>query len=270
MTVPSKDEWDRLAEAYDRLQGETGDPYRRLVVDPALFELLGEIDHRTLLDAGCGNGYVANILRQKGGKVTACDRSGALIAAARRRFPEMQFDEADLTKALPYADRSFEIILSHLVFQDLADLTKPLTEFRRLLKPAGRLVLSITHPSFAYPATRCVRTLLDRLLRQRSKLVVDKYDMEGPVQAIVPGLNDPTIRYHRRLATYLRVFRGAGWQLTDLAEPIEIIKPTPTDQRYLSVRPVPAAYLPVSLTAAYGVPFTLLLECRPVDESSFF
>ena len=253
-------EWDQVAAAYDVLQGTTGDPYRRLIVDPALSALLGQVKDQTILDAGCGNGYLTHRLSNQGARLTAFDQSAHLLSKARERFPALDFQQADFTEPLPFAPDSFDLILSHLVFQDLPDLTLPLRECQRMLKPGGRLVVSIVHPSFAYPTTKAVLSLIDRLRRRPAQLIANNYQDEGPIQAMIPGLPLPTTRYHRRLSTYVRSFQTAGWLIRSLVEPSALDGLTAEDDQALSNWPIPAAYVPVHLTRTRGVPFVLIFE----------
>lgn len=264
MAALPSNEWDKVANSYDTLQGDQGDPYRRLVIDPVIFDVIGDITGQTVFDAGCGNGYLANQLKLKGGRVSAFDSSAGLVEHARQRFTEIDFQQADFLKVLPYPDQFFDVIISHFVFQDLADLTLPLAECRRMLKPDGRLIISVTHPCFAYPTTKPAPTLLDRLFRRPPNLIVNEYQTEGPIRAVVPGLSTTTTRYHRRLSTYLRGFRESGWMIRTLAEPLEIINPQPADQEALKTWPLPGAYVPVFLTAQRGIPFVLIFELQPV------
>lgn len=259
MTEPAA-EWNCLADDYDRLQGDYGDPYRRLVVDPALFDLLGDIDQKTILDAGCGNGYLAHQLAQRGAEVTSFDGSASLIALAQKRFPNLTFQCHNFLQVLPYPNRSFDTIVSHLVFQDLADLARPLGECQRLLKPSGRLVVSTLHPCFAYPATRAIFPLINRLRHRSHQLLVDNYRKEGVFQSVIPGLSRATTRYHRRLSTYLEAFKETDWQVRSIVEPIKITHLSLKDKQALASWPIPPEYLPVYFTQAPGVPLAVIFE----------
>ena len=53
--------------------------------DRLLFELIGEVAGRRVLDLGCGEGALAVELQRRGALVTAVDPSWTMIAAARRR-----------------------------------------------------------------------------------------------------------------------------------------------------------------------------------------
>jgi SAM-dependent methyltransferase len=55
---------------------------------------------------------------------------------------------ADLNEPLPFADASFDVIVCALVIHYVDDRAAVLSEFRRVLRPAGRAVVSTSHPTF--------------------------------------------------------------------------------------------------------------------------
>jgi SAM-dependent methyltransferase len=53
---------------------------------------------------------------------------------------------ADLGRPLPFAEDSFDDVVVSLVLHYLEDWSAPLVELRRVLKPGGRLIISVNHP----------------------------------------------------------------------------------------------------------------------------
>jgi ubiquinone/menaquinone biosynthesis C-methylase UbiE len=96
-----------------------------------------------VLDAACGEGYGSNFLAAQAAEVTGIDVSSEAIAHARSRYsaPNLEFLEADCCKT-SFADGSFDCIISFETLEHLHDQQGLLTEFRRLLKPKGFLVIS--------------------------------------------------------------------------------------------------------------------------------
>jgi SAM-dependent methyltransferase len=64
---------------------------------------------QTVLDAGCGTGRVAIELARRGIDVVGADRDASMLATARRRAPELEWIEADLT-ALDLG-RTFDVVV---------------------------------------------------------------------------------------------------------------------------------------------------------------
>lgn len=71
-----------------------------------------------------------------------------MVDLARERLGEdADVHVADLRAPLPYADAEFDDVVASLVLHYLEDWGRPLAELRRVLKPGGRLILSVNHPS---------------------------------------------------------------------------------------------------------------------------
>ncbi|HEY9844403.1 MAG: class I SAM-dependent methyltransferase [Candidatus Sericytochromatia bacterium] len=115
----------------------------------ATLSLLPPLRGQRVLDAGCGPGVYSLWLAQQGAEVTALDYSPAMLEMLRkqagRRSP-IRLLQADLSGPLPLPNQGFDLILCAMVLQHLRDWAPVLQEFRRLLAPGGRLVLSTTHP----------------------------------------------------------------------------------------------------------------------------
>ena len=103
-----------------------------------------------VLDVGCATGTLALAAGRRvgpSGTVHGLDASPRLVERARakarrRRRANVSFD-VGVAQELPFADRSFEIVLCTLVAHQLphADRRTCLAEMHRVLKPRGRLLL---------------------------------------------------------------------------------------------------------------------------------
>jgi SAM-dependent methyltransferase len=142
---PGVNDYDSFAEAY-AASNETSlvnAHYER----PAMLALAGDVAGRRILDAGCGSGPLFAALRDRGAIVTGIDKSAGMVELARRRLG----DDADLLVAelgspLPFPDGTFEDVTASLVLHYLEDWGPALAELRRVLKPGGRLIVSVNHP----------------------------------------------------------------------------------------------------------------------------
>ena len=77
--------WQEFSGQYDNLVGEEGDKYHRLVINPLVFKLLGNLKGKIVLDAGCGNGYLSRIMAKTAKKVVGADFTPQLIELAKKR-----------------------------------------------------------------------------------------------------------------------------------------------------------------------------------------
>ena len=98
-----------------------------------------------LLDAGCGTGDVSRRLAAEvgpDGEVVALDYSSVTIAAARRRHDgsRVHYRTGDVA-ALDLPDDSLDGVWCERVLQHVADADRVLREFRRVVRPGGRICL---------------------------------------------------------------------------------------------------------------------------------
>jgi SAM-dependent methyltransferase len=114
---------------------------------PAILALPGDVTGRRILDAGCGAGPLFAALRDRGAIMSGFDGSAAMLEEARKRLgDDADLRVADLAAPLPYPDGAFDDVIASLVLHYLEDPGPALAEFRRVLKPGGRLIVAINHP----------------------------------------------------------------------------------------------------------------------------
>jgi len=96
-------------------------------------------------ELGCGGGYVALALAERGARVVGLDLSPASLRAARgearRRGLAGAFVRADLYRC-PLTPGSFDLVVLPDVLEHLEEPARALAEASRLLRPGGRLFLS--------------------------------------------------------------------------------------------------------------------------------
>jgi 23S rRNA (guanine745-N1)-methyltransferase len=103
-------------------------------------EIIAASPRDIVLDAGCGDGfYLGTLAGQTGFDAHGVDISIPAIDAAARRYPACEWVVANADRAVPYADRSFTIVMSITGRMNAA-------EFRRVLRDDGRLLAAIPAP----------------------------------------------------------------------------------------------------------------------------
>lgn len=141
-------DYDDFAAVY-AVANDTG-PFNAWYTRPEMLRLAGDVSGRRVLDAGCGHGPLMVALRDRGAVVSGFDLSPAMIAIAEDRLgSDVDLKVADLAAPLPYADDAFDVVTCSLALHYVEDWAPTLAELRRVLKPGGRLVVSIIHP-FVY------------------------------------------------------------------------------------------------------------------------
>jgi ubiquinone/menaquinone biosynthesis C-methylase UbiE len=97
--------------------------------------------HNKILDVGCGTGLMSARLAARGCQVVGVDISAAMLRRAQRcTSPGLQFVHGDAEK-LPVQDASFDAVVNLLSFHHYPNPSRAASEFRRVLRPGGRLVL---------------------------------------------------------------------------------------------------------------------------------
>ncbi|MFN2334207.1 MAG: class I SAM-dependent methyltransferase [Wenzhouxiangellaceae bacterium] len=96
-----------------------------------------------VLDCACGEGYGSRLLADSAHSVAGVDLDPASIAHARQRYAAetLSFHQANALE-LPFDDQRFDCVVSFETLEHLAAHDALLTEFRRVLKPGGFLLLS--------------------------------------------------------------------------------------------------------------------------------
>ncbi len=172
---------------------------------PAILDLAGNVADRRILDAGCGAGPLFAALRDGGADVSGFDLSTTMVELARRRLgPEADLRVADIGAPLPYDDGAFDDVVAALVLHYLEDWSAPLAELRRVLKPEGRLIMAVNHPTvykLMYPDADYFATV--------------KYSEEF----VFHDQKAMLTFWHRPLHAMTDAFTAAGFRISVISEP---------------------------------------------------
>lgn len=164
-------QFDTMAGEYDRL----GFPK---VTALRLVELLAPQPGERVLDAGAGTGWAAlAIARRVGpaGHVTGIDISEAAMEQARRKasaegLTNTTFQQGDVAR-LDAPAASFDAVACASVLAFLPDQAAAPREWRRVLRPGGRLLLSSFGPDVAQPMLMMMGKQLERHDGQPATLI---------------------------------------------------------------------------------------------------
>ena len=143
--------WDAYAESFS-----TCHEYNHML--PDLFDLLGGVEGKSILDVGCSNGLVCRRLAQAGAKVVGVDRSEQAIAIAReteRQAPQgityWPLDATDLSR-LPRSSFDAVVAVNFLcsLGADSATVRRVISEVHGVLKEGAAFVFVLPHPAFEH------------------------------------------------------------------------------------------------------------------------
>jgi len=204
---PGLNDYDSFAEGY-AAANETSFVhayYER----PAMLALAGDVAGRRILDAGCGSGPLFAALRDRGAIVTGIDKSAGMLEQARRRLGDgADLQVAELGSPLLFPGGTFDDVTASLVLHYLKDWGPALAELRRVLKPGGRLIVSVNHP------------FSENLWHREARLKPDYLATYSYVVEWTAGGQTAVLRFwHRPLHAMTDAFIAAGFRISAISEP---------------------------------------------------
>jgi SAM-dependent methyltransferase len=96
---------------------------------------------RDVLEAGCGEGYGADLIAGVAGRVIGLDYDESAVAHVRARYPRVEMLRGNLA-TLPLADGAVDVVVNFQVIEHLWDQGQFVAECFRVLRPAGALLMS--------------------------------------------------------------------------------------------------------------------------------
>lgn len=218
-TEESYQAWNQKAEEWDIQVGDQGDRNRILNSDPVLWQFVGNVQGRVVLDAGCGTGYLSRQLSQKGAIVTGIDFSPQMLEIARQKSKAenlaIAWQEDSCSQLKTLQDNHFDLLISNYVLMDLPNLEGAAQAFYRVLKPGGIAVVIFSHPCFPQGDAATVNG--DRSISycwQHSYFEQHKRQ-DQPWKHFTSSF----LWFHRPLSDYWKAFKEAGFAVIDFEEP---------------------------------------------------
>lgn len=199
--------YDPIAQGYAALNETSllNEYYNR----PAIAGLVGNVEGARVLDAGCGSGPIFADLRAGGAIVTGIDASAGMVEqAALRLGADADVAVGDIGEPLPFSDSTFDIVVASQTLHYLEDWAPTLTEFRRVLKPGGRLIVSEEHPAATF--------LGDRLSGGSAEYFGVRARTE---EWTFDGTSTRLVFWDRPLHAMTDAFTEAGFRITTISEP---------------------------------------------------
>ena len=96
---------------------------------------------RDVLEAGCGEGYGADLIADVARRVIALDYDEATVAHVHARYPRVDVRHGNLAE-LPLPDGSVDVVVNFQVIEHLWDQPQFVAECLRVLRPSGLLLMS--------------------------------------------------------------------------------------------------------------------------------
>lgn len=207
-----RDSWDTNAAAWTDSVRSGSIASRRLGTDAAAVQAVRATGAATVLDVGCGEGWLARALAAEGLDVTGFDGSTALVDDANAdgggRFFALTYEDAAAEPERLGGPYDAAVANFALLGDDLAGL---LGAIREAVRPGGHLVVQTLHPLGVEPP------------------FVDGW-REETFAGMGEGYRAAMPWYYRTTGGWIRLLTASGWNVVDAQEP-----PHPETGRPLSL-----------------------------------
>jgi SAM-dependent methyltransferase len=132
-----------------------------ILLEPYI-NIIGELKNKTVLDIGCGTGWLTKIIADKAKKVLGIDISKGMIQRARKESVCKNVNYSVMNaENIDSLNEKFDIIVSSLTLHAISpinNLINVLTKAKNLLRDDGKLIILVPHPCFAHLNSRPYNT----------------------------------------------------------------------------------------------------------------
>ena len=155
--------WERVANKYDSTWSSST---RQFI--PPLLDAAKLSRKMSILDVGCGPGYVSAAAAERGATPVGLDFSAEMISIAKKMFPQIEFRHGDAQK-LPFKDARFNRVVANFALLHLSSPERAMAEAARVLKPRGRFAFTTWAKVSENPFVK----LIDGAIQAHANLDVD-------------------------------------------------------------------------------------------------
>jgi SAM-dependent methyltransferase len=199
--------WGNAPQSDAERHGDEGDFARQHLLNPALFTLLGDVNGKQILDAGCGQGYLCRMLAKRGAIVTGVEPAEVWYRYSVKREQNeplsITYIQEDLSTFTTHTN-TFDIGVANMVFMDIPDYETATHNCITSLKQGGTFIFSVTHPCFEEAASEW---------NKKRYVAVQNY-LNGYTTKSGYGY-----AFHRPLSSYLNLVIREGCSITRVVEP---------------------------------------------------
>lgn len=192
---------------------------RKLVTDRAVVEAVLEAAPRTVLDIGCGEGWLVRALAAQGIRAVGIDAVADLVMQARGAGGEFQIASYE-DIAAGRLDLRVDLAVCNFALLGKESVEGLLHALPSLLHPGGQLIVQTLHP----------------LVACGDAAYADGW-REGSWSGFSADFTDPAPWYFRTLESWIRLFHSHGLQLRQLREPLHPLTRKPVSVIFVAGLP---------------------------------
>lgn len=136
--------WTEGSARYSGIVEGELNSFKRQAWTDLILSNAGTQEKMKILDIGTGPGFFAILMSLQGHQVTAVDCTEAMLEAAKQNAFQYGVDAEFLlsdAQELPFEDERFDLVISRNVAWTIIDAEKAYKEWKRVLKPGGRVLI---------------------------------------------------------------------------------------------------------------------------------
>ena len=198
----------------------------QLIIFPKLIQIINSLFKREdlsklkAIDLACGTGDFTNEITNIVEESIGIDLGEELIETAKEDYPNTFYVEDCENYSENFKAKykqQFDLAFSILAIQNIRDFNKVLNELNSILKPSGKFIFVLNHPTFRIPQNSSWG-FNGKTSQYR---IIEKYmtNKEIPI-TMHPGSKNSTTTYsfHRPLEYYFHCLKFAGYKIFDVEE----------------------------------------------------
>jgi malonyl-CoA O-methyltransferase len=191
------------AKTYDLFSG-----LHREIADKLFVQVIKEPQPSTLLDVGCGTGYLTVRLKEyfPQSKIIGIDFAQGMLEVARSKQEEIIWILADGNQ-LPFSSGCFDIVISNLAYQWAEDLSRAFSQVKRVLVPNGVLACTL----FGYNTCRELFQCLDEASGRALQFVRLPDQSRIREALIVSGFRNPILEREQIKIEFKDMYELMTW-----------------------------------------------------------
>ncbi len=180
---------------------------RQLVTNEAIINAVLNTGAKTIVDVGCGEGWLCRALQQKGIQTYGIDGTAELVALARSKDAHGRYDCISF-QSLVAADEGWQhqydaVVINFALYEE-AQTEELLSVLRNAVHAAGCLIIQTLHPCFF---------LKEGISYQSQWLTEDWAGLQRPFA-------QPYRWFYRTMSDWIKAIQLNGWQLKTILEPL--------------------------------------------------
>lgn len=193
--------------------------YYQLLVKTLLQLVKNYSDKReSVLDFGCGEGYLTREIAGLNRVISGCDISEYLLNVARNKSSHINYWKENFEKVNQHHRKKFDLVISNLVIMYIKNLSNYLANLSDYLAKKKTAIITLSHPCFYQNQNKNWFNST-----KITPFTIGDYFTESSYEKDISG-QFRVLHYHRTLETYLKYFRQYNMQIIEIREP-KIVKP---------------------------------------------